>query len=57
MLTTINRTNIPETKTPQSDGASTTIAEGSEDNTQRSTLGTRPRGAGHSPNSLKLQLL
>ena len=39
-LTTINRTNTPETKTPQSDGASTTIAKGSKGNTQGSTLGT-----------------
>ena len=39
-LTIINRTNIPETKIPQSNGASTIIAKGSEDNTQGSTLGT-----------------
>jgi hypothetical protein len=57
MLTTINRTSTPETKTPQSDDASTTTAEGSEGNTQRFTSRTRPRGAGCSPNSLKLQLL
>ena len=53
-LTTINRTDTPETETPQSDGASTTTAEGSEGNTQGSTSGTRPRGAGRSPNSLEL---
>jgi hypothetical protein len=33
VLTTINYTNILETKIPQSNGASTIIAEGSEGNT------------------------
>jgi hypothetical protein len=53
-LTTINCTNILETEIPQSNGASITIAEGSEGNIQGSTLRIRPRGAGRSPNSLEL---